>query len=147
MEDRGTRKIDNTCTGKKECEVYRKLRKRFTMEETTKDTCDLYTSCPHFNPIKWIKGPEDALEELLRMPAVMIDYPGARKLGALRFGIEATKRMIPKSVKTNHDGFGNGWAVCPTCGASNVYNIFHQVFPYCPLCGQKLKEAEDEQTE
>ena len=99
MKDRGTCKIDNTCTGKKSCEVYQKLKKRFTIEETTKDACILYGACPHFNPIKWIEGPEDALEELLRMPSVMIDHPGARKLGALRFGIEATKRMIPKAVE------------------------------------------------
>lgn len=143
MEDRCVCETDDTCTGKKDCEVYRKLRKRFMMETTTKDTCNLYDSCPHFDPIKWIERPEDALEELLRFPAVMIDHPGARKLGALRFGIEATKRIIPKAVKIKVDFFGDRWTVCPSCGQTAIVNQ-GIIYPYCPWCGQKLKEAENE---
>lgn len=146
MEDRGTCKIDNTCTGKKGCEVYQKLKKRFTMEVTTKDACNLYGACPHFNPIKWIEGPEDALEELLRMPSVMVDHPGARKLGALRFGIEATKKMIPKAVIQKSDFCGDRWTTCPNCGQTAIVNQYRrnkEIYPYCPWCGQKLKEAEN----
>lgn len=145
MKDRGTCKIDNTCTGKKSCEVYQKLKKRFTIEETTKDACVLYAACPHFNPIKWIEGPEDALEELLRMPAVMIDHPGARKLGALRFGIEAVKKMIPKESEEKADGFGSSYIACPSCGEitfSIVRGRKVKPLPYCPFCGQKLKPKE-----
>lgn len=144
MKDRCECKIDDTCTGKKSCEVYQKLKKRFTIEETTKDACILYGACPHFNPIKWIEGPEDALEELLRMPSVMIDHPGARKLGALRFGIEATKRMIPKAVEIKKDFFGDRWRVCPSCGQTAIANQ-GVIYPYCPWCGQKLKESEDDE--
>ena len=148
MEDRGVCKIDNTCTGKKDCKVYRKQSKRYKTEETAEDVCDLYGQCQHFNPIKWINGPEDALEELLRMPAVMVEHPGARKLGALRFGIEATKKMIPKAVKIRPDNLGDCWTVCPTCGATTIYNTFRRgeakLYPHCPWCGQKLKEMKEE---
>lgn len=39
---------------------------------------------------------------------------------------------------------------CPNCGQSAIANPFRkdrEIYPYCPWCGQKLKEAEDEQTE
>lgn len=49
MEDRGVCKIDNTCTGKKDCKVYRKQSKRYKTEETAEDVCDLYGQCQHFN--------------------------------------------------------------------------------------------------
>lgn len=46
--------------------------------------------------------------------------------------------------------FGGQTLACPNCGQSAIVNPFRkgrEIYPYCPWCGQKLKEAEDEQTE
>ena len=46
--------------------------------------------------------------------------------------------------------FGDQTLACPNCGQSAIVNPFRkdrEIYPYCPWCGQKLKEAEDEQTE
>ena len=46
-------------------------------------------------------------------------------------------------------GFGDQTLACPNCGQSAIVNPFRkdrEIYPYCPWCGQKLKEAEDEQT-
>lgn len=47
-------------------------------------------------------------------------------------------------------GIGDQTLACPNCGQSAIVNPFRkdrEIYPYCPWCGQKLKEAEDEQTE
>lgn len=39
---------------------------------------------------------------------------------------------------------------CPNCGSAAIANPYrkgHEIYPYCPWCGQKLKEEKDEQTE
>lgn len=45
--------------------------------------------------------------------------------------------------------FGGQTLACPNCGQSAIVNPFRkdrEICPYCPWCGQKLKEAEDGQT-
>lgn len=97
-----------------------------------------------------INTPKDALEELARFGAVMIDHPGERKLNALKYAVKAVKRMVAMPLQNKEIGFGDQALVCPNCGQGAVVNPFRkgrEIYPYCPWCGQKLKEAEDEQTE
>lgn len=43
--------------------------------------------------------------------------------------------------------FGDTTMVCPNCESAAVINPYRkgrELYPHCPWCGQKLKEAEDE---
>jgi len=91
--------------------------------------------------------PREVLEELARLPAVMIAHPGQRKLDAWRAAIKAVKKDVPKPLKQKSDAFGDTTMVCPNCESAAVINPYRkgrELYPYCPWCGQKLKEAEDE---
>lgn len=94
-----------------------------------------------------IDNPEDALEELVRLPAVMIDRPGQRKLDALKYAISAVKKQIGKKLASKTDKFGDFVTICPNCGSAAIYNPFRkgkELYPHCPWCGQKLQEVQDE---
>ena len=56
---------------------------------------------------------------------------------------------VEKALQNKEIGFGDQTMACPNCGQSAIVNPFRkdrEIYPYCPWCGQKLKEAEDEQT-
>lgn len=60
------------------------------------------------------------------------------------------KKEIAMPPQNKEIGFGDQTLACPNCGQSAIVNPFRkgrEIYPYCPWCGQKLKEAEDEQTE
>lgn len=60
------------------------------------------------------------------------------------------KKEIAMPPQNKEIGFGDQTLACPNCGQSAIANPFRkdrEIYPYCPWCGQKLKEAEDEQTE
>ena len=60
------------------------------------------------------------------------------------------KKEIAMSLQNKEIDFGGQTLACPNCGQSAIVNPFRkdrETYPYCPWCGQKLKEAEDEQTE
>lgn len=60
------------------------------------------------------------------------------------------KKEIVMPLQNKEIGFGDQTLACPNCGQSAIVNPFRkdrEIYPYCPWCGQKLKEAEDEQTE
>lgn len=60
------------------------------------------------------------------------------------------KKEIAMPLRNKEIGFGDRTLACPNCGQSAIANPFRkdrEIYPYCPWCGQKLKEAEDEQTE
>lgn len=91
--------------------------------------------------------PREVLEELVRLPAVMIAHPGQRKLDAWRAAIKAVKKDVPKPLKQKADAFGDTTMVCPNCESAAVINPYRkgrELYPHCPWCGQKLKEADDE---
>lgn len=59
------------------------------------------------------------------------------------------KKEIAMPLQNKEIGFGDQTMACPNCGQSAIVNPFRkdrEIYPYCPWCGQKLKEAEDEQT-
>ena len=59
------------------------------------------------------------------------------------------KKEIAMPPQNKEIGFGDQTLACPNCGQSAIVNPFRkdrEIYPYCPWCGQKLKEAEDEQT-
>ena len=59
------------------------------------------------------------------------------------------KKEIAMPPQNKEIGFGDQTMACPNCGQSAIVNPFRkdrEIYPYCPWCGQKLKEAEDEQT-
>lgn len=90
--------------------------------------------------------PREVVEELVRMPAVMIDHPGKRKLDALKSAIKAAKKEIEKPLKQKTDEFGDSKMVCPNCESAAVINIYRkgrELYPHCPWCGQKLKEESE----
>ena len=94
-----------------------------------------------------MNDPREALEELVRLPAVMIDHPGQRKLDALKYAIGAVRKQIPKPLASKTDEFGDFVTICPNCGNAAIGNPFRKgkdIYPHCPWCGQKLKEAQDE---
>lgn len=54
-------------------------------------------------------------------------------------------RQLPVSAKEKVGGFGDKITVCPNCehaAISNPYRKGKEIYPYCPWCGQKLKEGE-----
>lgn len=60
------------------------------------------------------------------------------------------KKEIAMPLQNKEIDFGDQTMACPNCGQSAIVNPFRkdrEIYPYCPWCGQKLKEAEDEQTE
>lgn len=60
------------------------------------------------------------------------------------------KKEIAMPLQNKEIGFGDHTLACPNCGQSAIVNPFRkdrEIYPYCPWCGQKLKKAEDEQTE
>lgn len=60
------------------------------------------------------------------------------------------KKEIAMPLQNKEIGFGDQTMACPNCGQSAIVNPFRkdrEIYPYCPWCGQKLKEAEDEQAE
>ena len=60
------------------------------------------------------------------------------------------KKEIAMPPQNKEIGFGDQTMACPNCGQSAIVNPFRkdrEIYPYCPWCGQKLKEAEDEQAE
>lgn len=45
------------------------------------------------------------------------------------------------------DEFGDSRMVCPNCGHAAIANLYRkcrEIYPYCPWCGQKLQEVQDE---
>ena len=59
------------------------------------------------------------------------------------------RKEIAMPLQNKEIGFGDRTLACPNCGQSAIANPFRkdrEIYPYCPWCGQKLKEAEDEQT-
>lgn len=53
------------------------------------------------------------------------------------------KKEFAMPLKTKVDAFGNRLMVCPNCESTAVVRPSRKVFelyPYCPWCGQKLKE-------
>lgn len=63
-------------------------------------------------------------------------------------GVE-DKKEIAMPPQNKEIDFGGQTLACPNCGQSAIVNPFRkdrEIYPYCPWCGQKLKEAEDEQT-
>lgn len=61
-----------------------------------------------------------------------------------------SKKETAKLPEEKVDEFGDSRMVCPNCGQAAIANLYRkcrEIYPYCPWCGQKLKEAEDEQTE
>ena len=71
----------------------------------------------------------------------------SRKLKCFRV---EDKKEIAMPLQNKEIGFGDQTLACPNCGQSAIVNPFRkdrEIYPYCPWCGQKLKEAEDEQTE
>lgn len=90
--------------------------------------------------------PREVLEELARLPAVMIAHPGQRKLDAWRAAIKAVKKDVSKPLKQKSDAFGDTTMVCPNCESAAVINPYRkgrELYPYCPWCGQKLKEESE----
>lgn len=70
-----------------------------------------------------------------------------RKLKCFRVEDKKEIAMQPHNKEID---FGGQTLACPNCGQSAIVNPFtkdREIYPYCPWCGQKLKEAEDEQTE
>lgn len=70
-----------------------------------------------------------------------------RKLKCFRI---EDRKEIAMPLQNKEIGFGDRTLACPNCGQSAIANPFRkdrEIYPYCPWCGQKLKEAEDEQTE
>lgn len=70
-----------------------------------------------------------------------------RKLKCFRAEDKKEIAMPPQNKEID---FGDQTLACPNCGQSAIVNPFRkdrEIYPYCPWCGQKLKEAEDEQTE
>lgn len=70
-----------------------------------------------------------------------------RKLKCFRVEDKKEIAMQPQNKEID---FGGQTLACPNCGQSAIVNPFRkdrEIYPYCPWCGQKLKEAEDEQTE
>lgn len=64
--------------------------------------------------------------------------------------IQPWATLIAMPLQNKEIGFGDRALACPNCGQSAIANPFRkdrEIYPYCPWCGQKLKEAEDEQTE
>ena len=91
-------------------------------------------------------NPREVLEELARLPAVMIAHPGQRKLDAWRAAIKAVKKDVPKPLKQKTDAFGDTTMVCPNCESAAVINPYRkgrELYPHCPWCGQKLKEESE----
>lgn len=69
-----------------------------------------------------------------------------RKLKCFRAEDKKEIAMPPQNKEID---FGGQTMACPNCGQSAIVNPFRkdrEIYPYCPWCGQKLKEAEDEQT-
>lgn len=67
-----------------------------------------------------------------------------RKLKCYSVGEE---KEIAKPLKQKTDAFGDTTMVCPNCESAAVINPYRkgrELYPHCPWCGQKLKEAEDE---
>ena len=67
-----------------------------------------------------------------------------RKLKCYSVGEE---KEIAKPLKQKSDAFGDTTMVCPNCESAAVINPYRkgkELYPHCPWCGQKLKEAEDE---
>lgn len=90
--------------------------------------------------------PKMAIGELVRMPAVMIEKPGATKKAALEMAISALRLRIKKEPIDNTMEFGDTVVCCPNCGKS-VINYWNRKInpPHCMMCGQKLR-WEDEQS-
>ena len=58
-----------------------------------------------------------------------------------------SEKDVPKPLKQKADAFGDTTMVCPNCESAAVINPYRkgrELYPHCPWCGQKLKEAEDE---
>ena len=54
-------------------------------------------------------------------------------------------KETPMQPKEKVGGFGDKITVCPNCeqaAISNPYRKGKEIYPYCPWCGQKLKEGE-----
>lgn len=67
-----------------------------------------------------------------------------RKLECYSVGEE---KEIAKPLKQKSDAFGDTTMVCPNCESAAVINPYRkgrELYPHCPWCGKKLKEAEDE---
>ena len=93
---------------------------------------------------------ELTIEELKQMPGQPVWCPEEESYGIVmcdKIGQWAGIAMPPQNKEI---GFGDQTLACPNCGQSAIVNPFRkgrEIYPYCPWCGQKLKEAEDEQTE
>lgn len=52
-----------------------------------------------------------------------------------------------KEQRPDEYAFGDTTMICPNCESAAVINPYRkgrELYPHCPWCGQKLKEAEDE---
>lgn len=85
---------------------------------------------------------ELVIEELVRMPAVMIKHPGESKLNALKEAMKAVRKQIPKTPTFEGDGYApdgsfvwDEW-LCPNC--SSRYEVDYEEHNYCPNCGQRI---------
>ena len=67
-----------------------------------------------------------------------------RKLKCYRVISEKETAKLPEEKV---DGFGDSRMVCPNCGQAAIANLYRkcrEIYPYCPWCGQKLQEVQDE---
>lgn len=82
------------------------------------------------------------IEELKTMAGLPVWCPEEEAYGE-------DKKEIAMPPQNKEIDFGGQTLACPNCGQSAIVNPFRkdrEIYPYCPWCGQKLKEAEDEQT-
>lgn len=67
-----------------------------------------------------------------------------RKLKCYRVISEKETAKLPEEKV---DEFGDSRMVCPNCGQAAIANLYRkcrEIYPYCPWCGQKLQEVQDE---
>ena len=59
-----------------------------------------------------------------------------------------SEKETPKPPEEKVDEFGDSRMVCQNCGMAAIANPYrkgHEIYPYCPWCGQKLKGDPDEE--
>lgn len=84
---------------------------------------------------------EQAINLLDNLVGLVDDNHNSDYDKALKMGIEAMEKQIPKKV-VNIDDFAD-YAECPSCGAIATDHL-GCLYGWCRKCGQKLKRSEEE---
>ncbi len=54
---------------------------------------------------------------------------------------QALDKARPKEIRISWDGY---YPMCPRCGSWEAERHRGEIWPYCPMCGQKLKDLKAE---